>query len=246
VAVTPGANPEKGDRVYYDGIILVEGDYSTAGIPSADNADASQVAWDKTNLKNYIRNGSAERTWFIIRPTFGNLLDNYVPGIPNLYFSLFQDWSSATWYYQVTIENLLQTFWGKFGWGHVPLKGKITYPILAMISIIGIVGAVISIARQRRTLPLNAYLFLFISGAVIWLFTLLRGLTSIMEILFIPSSRYAYPAIIPTMLALIMGWIEIGRLMFGDRNRWLLSIILVIFFVSLDILALVSVMMYYR
>ena len=93
---------------------------------------------------------------------------------------------------------------------------------------------------------MNAYLFLLLSGAVVWLFTILRGLTSILTILFIPSSRYAYPAIIPTMLALNMGWLEVGKLLLGERHSWLLGYILVIFFVSLDILAVVSVMMYYR
>ncbi|MGW8252009.1 MAG: hypothetical protein ACWGO1_15320, partial [Anaerolineales bacterium] len=246
VTVFPGIEPEQGSRVFYDGITLVEGDFINSGVPKFNDPNASQLVWSGFTLKNYIRNASAERSWFSIRPMVERILEKYVPGSPDLYFSLLQDWRSATWYYQVTSENLLQTFWGKFGWGHVPLKGKITYPILALISVIGFVGAGISLIRHWRTIPLNAYLFLFFSGAVIWLFTILRGLASIMAILFIPSSRYAYPAIIPTMLALNMGWLEIGKLILGKRYSWLLGYILVVSWVSMDILAVVSIMRYYR
>jgi len=246
ITITPGGAPENEGRVYYDGIILVEGDFSDAGIPLSKNIDASQLQWNGSNIKNYVRNASAERTWFVIRSVASQLLDYYVPGTPELYLSLLQDWRSATGYYQLTLKNLLQTFWGKFGWGHVPLLGEHSYNILAFISLVGFGGAAIALVRQRRVLPMNAYLFLFLAGLIIWLFTILRGLTSIMELLFIPSARYAYPAIIPTVLAVNLGWLEIGRLLIGESNRWLLNILLVIFFVSLDILALVSVMMYYR
>ena len=210
LTITPGLTPQHGDKIYYDGIILVEGDLSNSGTPTASDVDASRVEWHGNELNNYIRNASAERSWFVIRPSVDRLLDYYVPGTIGLYLSLFQDWRSTLWYYNLTLENLHQTFWAKFGWGHVPLLGKYSYTILAIIAFTGIVGAVISILRQRHELPLNAYLFIFGSGLIIWLFTILRGLTSIMDILFIPSARYAYPAIIPTALALNIGWLEIA------------------------------------
>ena len=245
VTITPGVEPEQGGRVYYDGIVLAEGDYSEAGIPSARNIDASKLEWKNNIVKNFIRNASAENTWLVIRPTINRLLENYVPGRPDLYISLLQDWRSVTWYYQVTLENLHQTFWGKFGWGHVPIVIPYSYSVLALISLSGIIGATISIFRQWHELPLSAYFFLFISGLLIWFFTLLRGLTSIMEILFIPSSRYALPAIIPTVLALNMGWLEISYWIKRKLNVRIQAMIFLVLFLSLDALAVYSIIIYY-
>ncbi len=245
LTISPGNIAEQGGEIYYDGIVLVEGDLSQAGIPLAKDVDASRVSWNGTELRNYIRNASSERNWIVIRPAVDRLLDYYVPGTIGLYLSLFQDWRSTAWYYELTLENLHQTFWAKFGWGHVRLLGDYTYTMLALIAFAGLIGAGISIFRQWYDLPLNAYLFIFISGVIIWLFTMLRGLTSIMDILFIPSARYAYPAIIPTTLALNMGWLEITRPLNARIKHGVLVGIFILFWAALDILAIASIMNYY-
>jgi hypothetical protein len=245
VMVSPGYEPEHGGRVYYDGITLVEGDYSASGEPVARNTDASKLVWNSSIVKNYIRNASAESGWFFLSPRLTRLLDYYIPGRSDLYVSLLQDWRSANWYYRLTFLNLHQTFWGKFGWGHVPLQPVVLYPVLALISISGLVFAPVRLSRQRRELNLGAYLYLFISAAIIWFFTILRGLTSITEILFIPSARYAYPAIIPTILAFNLGWLEIIRWLRMDKNASRLAGIFLLTFLLLAVLAIYSIIHYY-
>jgi hypothetical protein len=245
VMVNPGYEPEQGGRVYYDGISLVEGDYSASGEPVARNTDASKLEWNSSIVKNYIRNASAEYGWFFLSPRLTRLLDYYIPGRSDLYVSLLQDWRSANWYYRLTFLNLHQTFWGKFGWGHVPLQPGAVYPALALLSISGLVFAPVRLYRQRRDINLGAYLFLFISAAILWFFTILRGLTSITEILFIPSARYAYPAIIPTILAFNLGWLEISRwLRMDKKSSWLAGLFLLTFLL-LAVLAIYSIIHYY-
>jgi hypothetical protein len=245
ITVTPGGAADKEGRVYYDGIVLVIGDYSSAGVPTAKDIDASQLVWNRVPLKNYIRNASAERNWFVIRPIVDRLLEYYIPGSPNMYLSLLQDWQSSTWYYRAALKNLIQTFWGKFGWGHIPLLGRYSYYLLALFSLVGFGGCIVSMIRQRRIIPLNAYLFLFLSGLMIWLFAALRGLTSITEILLIPSARYAYPAIIPTVLAINMGWLEISQPLIKRGKSQLLTTVFVLLFVVLDIVAFASIILYF-
>jgi len=66
-----------------------------------------------------------------------------------------------------------------------------------------------------------------------------------MEILFIPSARYAYPAIIPTALALNIGWLEIGWYFRKRIKPKALAGIFILFWLVLDLLAIASIVNYY-
>lgn len=231
--------------VYYDGIVLVDGDYTEAGTPRLVDPQGEHLVWKGQELINQVRNASAETSWWVVRPRVNQIMGLYIPGSPSLYLSLLQDWQGTAWYYQVTLENLLSTFWGKFGWGHVPLIGHYPYWILGLISLAGWLGAIVAFIRNIRVIPWNAYSFLILSGLSIWFFTLARGLTSITEILFIPSARYAYPAIIPSMLILITGWLEITGWLGRKRHPRVYAIIYVALFIMLDSYAIYSIYSYY-
>ncbi len=45
-----------------------------------------------------------------------------------------------------------------------------------------------------------------------WGSTIMRGINSLYGQVFIPTARYAYPAIIPTLLLLLVGWQEASRI----------------------------------
>ena len=143
---------------------------------------------------------------------------------------------------------MLQTFWGKFGWGHVPVVGDRTYLILAVVAALGVVGAPFALWRKRGFIPWETPLLLGIAVCGIWFAAMVRGtVESLFGRAFIPGSRYAYPAIVPTLALLNIGWLEIlrkvaGRLNVSKRTR---SLVYSLLFVVLDVIALVSILRYY-
>ncbi|MBK8418354.1 hypothetical protein [Candidatus Villigracilis saccharophilus] len=78
--------------------------------------------------------------------------------------------------------------------------------------------------------------------------TFLRGISSLIgPEIFIPVARYAYPVIIPTMLMLNAGWLEIAYFL----ERWVhLSPrvklwVYALFFLGLDLASVYSIAYYY-
>ena len=76
---------------------------------------------------------------------------------------------------------------------------------------------------------------------------MLRGVHSLTDTIFIPGARYAYPAIIPTLLALNAGWLEIAR----PLARWLRLppiakyMVYFLLFLGLDVAAIASIIRFY-
>jgi hypothetical protein len=151
------------------------------------------------------------------------------------------------WYYQTTAANLLRTFWGKFGWGHVPLIGHKPYLILLLVTLVGILGVLPFLWRSWRSLKLDIVILLGIALVEIWGAAFLRGITPVKANVFIPGARYAYPAIIPTVMILSVGWLEIPRFL----NRWIrvpvwVQLVLYFsFFIGLDLLSVLSIARFY-
>ena len=151
------------------------------------------------------------------------------------------------WYYQTTAANLLRTFWGKFGWGHVPLIGGKPYLILLLVTLVGILGGLLFLWRSWRSLKWDIVILLGAALLEIWGAAFLRGITSIKGNVFIPGARYAYPAIIPTVMILSVGWLEIPHFL----NRWIRIPIWVQlvsyfgFFIGLDLLSILSIARFY-
>jgi hypothetical protein len=157
------------------------------------------------------------------------------------------DWPGGEWYYRSAIKNLFQTFWAAFGWGHIRLQPAWLYYVLGMVTLFGIIGAVVAASRRRFRLPWE--LVLFLGAAIIWMWgaAFMRGLGSVVGEIFIPSARYAYPAAIPTMLILCLGWIEL--LPINQHNRYPALLRLVpygVFFLALNLISLVTIILYYR
>ena len=91
-------------------------------------------------------------------------------------------------------------------------------------------------------------MFLGIGLAGIWGQAILRGIYSLIDgNIFIPAARYAYPVIIPTLLVLNVGWLEIARTL--ERWTHLAShakfLVYLVLFLGLDIAALLSLIQFY-
>lgn len=132
---------------------------------------------------------------------------------PSLLVSYALDWHGAGWQYLMTIDKLLRTFWAQFGWGHVELLGYKPYRLFALLSLLGIFGAGTWFVRRllrKRQLPWDIIALFAVLMLGIWAGTLSRGAIYLgITRLYLPVARNAYPAIIPTVTLLSIGWLEL-------------------------------------
>ena len=229
--------------VYYDGIVLLEGDWG-GDIPEFSDASGSQGNWGGRNFTNLIRNPSSEYSGFTLRAWIADALLSVIPGNPALTIGLLQDPTPLVPYYKSATKMLFHTFWARFGWAQVTLVGFRPYSILGFFTLVGIAGAVVAFWRSRKRIHWELLIFLGLALVSLWGAALLRGITSYINGgYFIPVARYAFPVIIPSMLILNIGWLEIMRwiehyLKVPQRSQlW----VLISLFVLLDILSIYSI-----
>ncbi|HEX6303156.1 MAG TPA: hypothetical protein VFZ76_03135 [Anaerolineales bacterium] len=227
VSISPQLKPqEENVSVYYDGLVLVEGERTAESLPSFDDPDGSTGKWNGEPFENLLRNASAERGGPRIDTRLEKISATALPDFsgPSFAMSYFLDWAGAQWHYVMAGGRLFRTFWGQFGWGQAPLLGHKPYRVLLIATLIGIAGTVIALWRRRKVLPWTIIFLLGVVMAVVWAATILRGLSHLSVTWFwIPVARYGYPAIIPTLLILSVGWLEVlrlcGRILPVSRGR---------------------------
>jgi hypothetical protein len=234
--------------VYYDGIVLAEGEQPQADPPDFTNNRATAGTWGGGTFTNALSNPSAEAGWLWVHPQFDRVIAENFPARPSYILAALMDPSPADWYFRATGRYLFHTFWARFGWGHVPLVGFRPYTILGLITVIGLTGAAIAFVRNRRRISWEMVSILVFAMGFIWLAALMRGVSAVIggEV-FIPSARYALPAIIPTMLVLSVGWYQWMQLIVrrtGIPRKATLGVYLA-FFVGLNVLSLWSIYRYY-
>ena len=185
-------------NVYYDGFVLAEEQRSSSP-PVFEDEELHSGTWDGEPFVNIIRNPSAEHVWFGVNKIANNLKARlYID--PALYLQTIQDVQGFGWYYQASIITLFQTFWGNAA-SEIPLLGGVTYDVLQLVSLLALVGILIYMIQSPSIFKRPEILFLFFVTLVIWLPTLFRGAFWVFYFVpLVPYARYAYPAIIPTLL----------------------------------------------
>jgi hypothetical protein len=243
--------PKQGDdtiMVYYDGILVVEGDWPDNSIPIFDDPNGNSGLWGDREFTNLIRNASAEQSGFNFRSWVDTYIGTRIPGSPSTYLGTFLDPEPLIPHYRASLIFLLQTFWARFGWARVLLVEYRTYRILGYITLTGLIGAALAFWRNRRAIQWDIMLFLGLALVTTWGATILRGLPSLLHGgSFMGPARYAYPVIIPTMLVLDIGWLELMNQIeqkFRIPQRFQL-LALIIFFVLLNILSIYSIYVHY-
>jgi hypothetical protein len=232
--------------IYYDGLILVEGEM--VGEPNFDGARGNQLWNEQKPFVNLLRNPSAESPWPFVHVWADELIKDFFPGKSSLILATTLDWSPSLWYYQATIRQLLTSFWARFGWGHVTLMGFHPYTILGLFTAVGLIGGIFTLGKRGHTLLWDVVIFFGASIVAIWGAAVMRGISSILTgPVFIPSARYAYPVIIPSMLLMTIGWNEILRV--GGRrlslSTKLVYAIYILFFSGLIYLSLLTIINFY-
>jgi hypothetical protein len=157
------------------------------------------------------------------------------------------DRPGAGWYYVVAAQNLVRTFWGKFGWGHVSLIGSQSYLVLGIVTMIGAVGTILGFLKISKKTLWEALFLLGGATLAVWTFTWVRGSYYLIYRPFIPSARYAYPVIIPTIAFLCLGWSLIAQklsVVIRIPNKLWIGIF-GIFFLGLDMISVITIFNYY-
>ena len=199
------ASQKSAGMLYADGLVLALGDFPTATPPVFQDEQASAGSWNGQSFENLLRNASAEKSWPRLRPQVSQRLPARL-NVASSYLWSVADLPGLGWYYQEAGEQMFETFWQKFGWAHVPLIGKRFYGLFSVLSVAGLAGALWAGWQHRKRLPWGVIAFLAVQLLGTLALTLLRGSHSWITRLFIPSARYAYPAILPLAMLLCAGW----------------------------------------
>jgi len=221
-----------GADIYYDGLFLVAGEWPTAETPVFDQPVAETGIWGDKRFTNYLRNGSAEKSWPRVRPWIEKRTGVILPWPHSaaVFLASVLDWERTSWLYGRVSWNLIETFWARFAWGHVGVADPF-YWFAGLLTVLGVAGGITAIIKgdALKSIQLKrAWLFLFLSGLLIWISSLMRFHPVLGVRPFIPAARYVYPAIIPTALLLVQGWGGVWGL-----KKWGVRIIAVVFGLTL-------------
>jgi hypothetical protein len=209
---------EENLAVYYDGLVLAEG--ARGGLPTCDDARCLAGTWDGQAFTNMVRNGSAESVGPRVRSWVDGPLQVYTHRSPSQSLTSLLDWEYTGWVHRFTVSGLFTTFWARFGWHQTGVPGA-WYWVLGVLTALGVAGSVAWLVRGGRregsARAVRALGLLALAGLILWANAFLRP-HPVYPRPYLPVARYAYPAIVPTVLALAGGWWALTPRRF---RRWL-------------------------
>jgi hypothetical protein len=239
----PSQAQDKAITVYYDGVVLAKGEWPVDSAPLFDDPEAQKGQWAGQTFINRVRNGSAETAWPRVRLWAEKTLTKYARRSPSQFLASVLDWQRTAWVYQTTGTTLHQSFWARFGWGHFGLPEG-WYWGLGVVTVLGAVGTLVGLARlwhsDRPLAMKRAVNLLAVTGLLVWGNTFFRS-HPLLGKPFIPDARYAYPAIIPTTLALMSGWLALVP---QRAKKWAITGLLVSV-ALLDVISLTTNIIFY-
>jgi hypothetical protein len=234
--------------IYYDGLVLAEGERPASEPPVFRDQDGQQGTWGSVPFTNLLRNGSGEDAGLRLRPWADELGARFLPDQtrPSLVITYLQDWEGAHLFYRAAADAC-SVHSGFIRLGACP-PGRNRPYILLLASVVAGAGLLVALWRRRWILSWHTVLLFGVTVVLIWGMTFVRGASYLgVPDLYLPVARYAYPAIIPTALLFCLGWLEIlGLLRQGLRlPAWVQPVVYLLIFFGLDLLALFSIYQYY-
>jgi hypothetical protein len=212
-------------RIYVDGLVLIDGIAPVDVPPDFDTSRARTGQWGSLRITNLLQNGSAESVWPGLRTRIGEL-EVYRQPLAQIVHSVWEA-SRSAWVYGFEFSILLQSFWGTFGWNHLALPSGYFYA-LGIVSGTGIVGSAIKFVRDRRkqheprSAWWRAWVLLTVAVLVAWGAAILRiHPVFLTQHLNWPVARYASAAIVPTALLLCLGLAELTPRFCKKEVAWM-------------------------
>jgi len=216
--------------IFYDGLVLAEGKYPVDQIPSFSTPEGSKGEWGGQSFDNLLQNPSFE----LAGPRIIRLVDDFSTRILpdhsrlSLILTSIIDWKGAGSLYLISTRHVFQTFWARFGWGHVPLIGEdFSYRLIVGFTLVALIGCLVGLIWRKKWIPSSER----IDGTIIGLMgfglltslgiTLLRQANSFgLQYLYVPVARHSYPLIIPAVLFLCLGWLVVFYSLNYLSQRW--------------------------
>ncbi len=209
--------------------ILTRGAFSAVDQPSFSDASASDGMWRGQPFTNLVRNAGAQRGWIHLRPWAEHMLVKVLHHSPAQIVDALFD-VEYTWpYLGGTIGPALYSeFFSSFAWGHVRLQSPLWNFSAFLLSVLALLGCLKwSIGQKTSAKPSlsPALLVVGLAGILIWLLALAWPLPYHWAKVSLPSARYTFPALLPTVLVIVGGWwalwprrlrgLAVGLLLFG-------------------------------
>jgi hypothetical protein len=246
-------------RIYFSGIILVEGAWPVDMPPSFIDKDGSKGIWGDQPFTNLVRNAQFQHTWPYLEPKIFKIVTSKIQDLNAVhvssFLSLFLDIPGTKWYTESTGNVIFHTFWAKFCWGQVPLISNshwlYPYRILLAITLLGVIGALLFSFKYVK-MSKNEFGFLAIIIVLTVIVALLYGVYTMGGALrfraFIPTARYIYPAIIPISLFLVIGWRELSTWVVNALkiSTRVVTTLYLGLFITLDLYSIASVLIYFN
>jgi hypothetical protein len=232
--------------VYCDALVMAAGTYPVEAAPEFDDLTGEGGIWGEAAFVNLLRNPSAEKAWLRVAPWFEKLRRRHHWAAHldmSTLLSAVMDWNYTAKLYRISTSNILETFWARFGWGHVTLQSDWWYWLLKRITFLGMAGSIFVFwySRNKPSAWKLSVGWLLITILLVWGGVLVRGfVTLLLPKIFIPAARYGYPVIIPTMFFLLIGW---GWLL--ERGRKYVPALTWLFFLVLDITSVITILKFY-
>jgi hypothetical protein len=233
-------------RLFLDGALIVEGAYSTSVPPTFDDATAQSGVWAGRRFVNLLRNPSAERSWPRLRTWLDQALVKYIHRSPEQSIAAALDiqriWPALGPYMaQPALDGLVQAF----AWGHIRLPDPTWLYLVRAIGLLSLCGALRWAFERRVEQPRGlwpALTFLALAGLLVWANTIFRPLPLLGEQYIIPATRYTFPAIIVTTLAIVGGWWGLWARRFQEAAM----IGLIAWFVALNLVSIQTIWSFYQ
>lgn len=214
-------------QVYYDGLVLSVGEYPVGVVPLFTDMKGRVGSWNGKGFENLLRNGSAETALPIVSEGIAIWMSKRYLNA-GYFWSLF-DFEGSKSYLLTSLRRMVQTFWGYFGWAHVPLMGGeriyLLFSAFTIVAIFGILAKLISDVRKANWKV--GVIFTLVIFGQLWL-TIMRHAGSWFSAPMYPVARYFFPAILPFSIGLCWGWSKIfAFIKLPDyRVKYLTSIVL--------------------
>ncbi len=204
-----------GNQIFFNGLVLAAGEFS-GNAPQFSDQNGLTGKWDNRSFQNLILNGSATQPGVRFRLWVDQLTTRLlsIRGFnPPLILATLQDWHGTGWYYQQSLVTMFRTFWASVAGDKVPIPWPFANTLLVLITILGIVGAIIALWSRRKTLRWDIAVVLGLALFIPWVMAGTRGASDYSLSPLYPWARYAYPAILPTAIMLCAGWLELLELL---------------------------------
>ena len=234
-------------RILLDGAFLVVGEYPTNTMPVFDDATANSGIWAGQRFTNLLRNPSGEQGWPRLRLWFEGAVVPFLPRSPSqVLAALFDIERTGPVLLQSIFPFVLDGFFTRFAWGHIALTGipwLFLFRGLALVALVGCAKWVIwSKVRSSRASVRPVLVFLGLAGALVWGNTIIWPLPMLWTEVWFPAARYAFPAMIPTVLMLVGGWCALWPRSYRAYG----SFVLLLYMIGLNVVSVWTIWIFYR